>query len=160
MVLLPAFNGMDVITFAVEIEKNGRNFYGAVAEKIQDAEVKETFLMLKGQEEQHIKDFEQLLTKTTDQQAQETYDGEYLEYVKALVDNHVFNPDADINALADQVKTKAEGINLALRFEKDSIIFFTELKNIVAPHSKEIVEELINQEREHIRVLSKIKKED
>lgn len=155
--LLPAFNGMDVITFAVEIEKNGREFYGAVAGKTQDPGVKDIFLKLKGQEEQHIKDFEQLLEKTTDHQAQETYDGEYLEYVKALVDNHVFNPGADINELAERVKTKEEAIDLALRFEKDSIIFFAELKNVIALQSKEIIEELINQERGHIRLLSQLK---
>jgi len=155
--MIQAFKGMDVLSFAIEIEKNGKNFYESVAKIIEDPEMKEAFLKLKEQEEQHIVDFEQLLDQITAYQPQETYSGEYLDYVKALVDNHVFNTDADIKAIAETVKNEADAIDLALKFEKDSILFFAELKHVVAPHNHGVIENLIVQERGHIRVLSDFK---
>lgn len=155
--MLSAFKGMDVITFAVEIEKNGEKFYETMANITEDPEISKIFHHLKEQEAQHIIDFQQLLDKAGGYQPQETYTGEYLEYVKALVDNHVFNAQADIDALAKGVKDTIGALDLALRFEKDSIIFFAELKNAVSPQDQETIEELINQEREHIRVLSNLK---
>lgn len=155
--MLPAFKGMDVLSFAIEIEKNGKSFYESVAQIIEVPEMKEVFLKLKEQEEQHIADFEQLLEKITEYQPQETYAGEYLDYIKALVDNHVFNTKADIKALAETIKNKVDALELALRFEKDSILFFAELKNVVAPYNHEVIEDLIAQERGHIRLLSGLK---
>ena len=151
--MLPAFKGMDVLTFAVEIEKNGQSFYAAVANNTGDSGVKKVFLKLAEQEEKHVADFEKLLDKITNNQPQETYSGEYLDYVKALVDNHVFNTGADIKAMAESVKSKVDALDLALQFEKDSILFFAELKNVVAPHNHRIIEDLINQERDHIRLI-------
>ncbi|MEL7563983.1 MAG: ferritin family protein [Dehalobacterium sp.] len=155
--MLQAFKGMDVLSFAVEIEKNGKNFYESVAKIIDDTGVKEAFLKLKEQEEQHVVDFEQLLDQITVYQPQETYSGEYLDYVKALVDNHVFNTNTDIKAIAEAVKNKADALDLALKFEKDSILFFAELKHVVAPRNHGVIENLIAQEREHIRVLAELR---
>lgn len=156
--MLKAFKGMDVISFAIEIEKNGKSFYETVADIIEDPHVKEIFLKLKKQEEHHIVDFEKLLVNTKGYQPQETYSGEYLDYAKALADNHVFNLDADIKEIAKTVKNKADAIEIALKFEKDSILFFAELKHVVAPDNHKVIEELIAQEREHIRILSELKK--
>lgn len=156
--MLKAFKGLDVISFAIEIEKNGKEFYETVAGIIDDPDVKEIFFKLKEQEENHIVDFEKLLVNINEYQPQETYSGEYLDYAKALADNHVFNLNADIKAIAKTVKNKVDAIEIALKFEKDSILFFAELKHVVAPDSHKVIDELIAQEREHIRVLSELKK--
>jgi rubrerythrin len=152
--MLTAFKGMDVLTFAVEIEKNGKKFYENVAQNSDDPKVKEIFSWLKDQEEQHVLDFEKLLDKVNYYQPNETYSGEYMEYVKALVDNHVFHTGVDAKALAETVKSRKDALELGLKFEKDSILFFTELKNVVAPRDHGVIEDLITQEREHIRVLA------
>lgn len=156
--MLKAFKGMDVISFAIEIEKNGKEFYETVAGIIDDPQAKEIFLKLKEQEEHHIVDFEKLLDNIKGYQPQETYSGEYLDYAKALADNHVFNSNADIKAIAKTVNNKIDAIEIALKFEKDSILFFAELKHVVAPNSHKVIDELIAQEREHIKVLSELKK--
>ncbi|HHT63951.1 MAG TPA: ferritin family protein [Clostridia bacterium] len=155
--MLSAFNGLDVITFAVEIEKNGKRFYEKVSDIFEDTEVKKFFLNLANEEEKHISDFEKLLKDASGNDPQETYKGEYIDYVKSLVDNHVFNTKADIDALVKNIHNKTDALDLALKFEKDSILFFTELKELVAPHNLGIIDNLISQERNHIRLLAQMK---
>ena len=155
--MLPAFNGMDVITFAVEIEKNGKKFYEKVSDTFEDAEIKEIFLHLAHEEENHIVEFEKLFEDELGNNPHETYEGEYLDYVKSLVDNHVFKTNEDIDALVKTIQNKNDALDLALKFEKDSILFFTELKEVVAPHNLGTIDNLISQERAHIKVLAKLK---
>ena len=154
-----AIKGLDVLTFAIEVEKNGKKFYEAVAARVQEQKAKELFLNLAKEEEKHIGDFEKLLEKVSGQESAETYEGEYLDYVKALVDNHVFRRDIDVARLADNVTGVEDALDLALRFEKDSILFFVELKEVIFAKEKGIIEELIEQEHSHILTLSKWKKQ-
>jgi rubrerythrin len=50
-----------------------------------------------------------------------------------------------------EAKSDKDILQLALSFEKDSIILFQEFKNMGNQAAQEIIEELINEERGHIK---------
>lgn len=148
------FSGEEIVRLAVTIEKQGQKFYEIAAGKIDDPEIKGIFEYLAGEEKQHISDFESLGDKLSkDFTPNESYVGEYSDYIKALIDNHVFNHD-NIDKLVDGITVTREALAIALRFEKDSILIFQELYNVVDDSGREIIGKLINQEKQHIRKLA------
>ena len=155
--MLSAFKGLEILTFAVEIEKNGQAFYQAVAGQIEDEATKNLFLDLAKEEAAHIVDFQGLMADVDDYQAKEEYSGEYMDYVKVLVDDHVFSKNIDVAQLAKTAADPLSALTLALRFEKDSILFFSELKRTVFHGHEGVIDELIAKEHGHVRRLAQLR---
>ena len=149
------FRAEEIVDFAVQIERNGEQFYKALAEQTTDAELSSIFADLAAEEEKHIIDFQSLLENLKNVSLNESYPGEYEDYVEGLAKNHVFTKGVD-EALAS-VKNPIDGINMALRFEQDSILFFYELKELVFGSNADIVDKLIKEEKKHIHRLLGIK---
>ncbi len=150
------FKAEEVIDFAVQIEKNGQLFYQALADKMDNKDLSLIFEELAIQESKHIIDFQKLLGNLKDTPLNESYLGEYEEYVKGLAENHVFTKGID-EAL-ESVKKPVDGINMAINFEQDSIMFFNELKELVSPGNAAVVSNLIGEEKKHILRLLDLKK--
>lgn len=145
------FTGEEIIRLAVEIEKAGRTFYEKAAAKVDDPEARETFDYLAREEAKHISDFEGIGSKLAKELViNESYVGEYGDYLKSIIDNHVFNQN-NVDDLVRDIKTFREALAIAFRFEKDSIIIFQEFLNVVEDSGKEIIEKLINEEKEHVK---------
>jgi rubrerythrin len=152
------FTGEEIIELATEIEKAGKTFYEAAAKKVDNAEAGALFKALGNEEDKHIKDFQALKSNLdTSFSPEESYQGEYREYLKAIVDNHVFNLK-NVEELVKDVVVAREALAVALRFEKDSILIFQEFMNVVDDKGKGIVQNLIDQEKEHIRLLAHLNK--
>ncbi|KJS78003.1 MAG: rubrerythrin [Desulfotomaculum sp. BICA1-6] len=148
------FNGEEIIGLAVEIEKQGQKFYEIAAAQVEDAEVKKIFELLVGEEKQHIADFEGLGAQLpSDFVPNESYVGEYGDYIKALIDNHVFNHN-NIEKFIPNISVAREALAVAFRFEKDSILIFQELYKVVDDAGKEVLGKLIEQEKQHIKKLA------
>lgn len=148
------FIGEEIVKLAVEIEKQGQKFYKIAAEQVDDPKVKEIFEILAQEESQHINDFESLGEKLSQNfTPNESYVGEYGDYLKALINNHVFNHN-NIEKFVNNIKVSREALAVALRFEKDSILIFQELYTMADDSGKEIISKLIEQEKLHIRKLA------
>jgi len=144
------FHASEVFEFAQAIEANGRDFYQAMATSARQPEIQQLFARLAREEEQHILDFTQLAQRATPYDPPESYPGEYEEYMQALVDNSVFPRDLDVKALVREITTDKEALDLAIRFEKDGLLFFSGLKNLVSTVETHLLDDLLRQERRHL----------
>lgn len=144
------FRASEVFAFARAIEQNGRAFYQAMAAGARDNQVQQLFQRLAREEAQHILDFERLAARVAAYDPPETYPGEYAEYMQALVDNNVFPRDLDPGELTRQISNDQDALKLAMGFEKDSLLFFGGLKNLVPDAEAAQVDELLRQERRHL----------
>ncbi|MGQ9630170.1 MAG: ferritin-like domain-containing protein [bacterium] len=151
------FSGSELIDIAVQIEKNGAAFYTSVTRLSREGDLKKFFDFLADQERQHIKIFQGIGESLGDYKVPADQE-EYYLYMKALADSRVFTSEFDARKVAGEMKGEEEAIRFALGFEKDSLLFFYEMRNIVRPSDQKVVDELILQEREHIRLLSDIEK--
>ena len=150
------FTGEEIIDLAVKIEKAGKTFYEKALNKVDDADAREMFSYLAREEEKHISAFEKLGAKLAKEVVpNESYVGEYGDYLKSIIDTHVFNQN-NVDDLVKDIKTFREALAIAFRFEKDSIIIFQEFWNTVDSTGKEIIGELIAEEKEHIKKISKL----
>jgi rubrerythrin len=149
----------DVVNFAIRIEENGERFYREAAETITNQPVKELFERLAQEETGHRKTFEQLLSGLGDYQPPETYEGEYLAYLKDFIDGKaVFKDHPRIGQLA-KASSVAGALDFAIQREMDSILYYQEIKKFVDTRHGKAIDLIINEERKHFAILSKLRGE-
>ena len=78
---------------------------------------------------------------------------------RALVDSAVFSNDQVARQMAQKASGPAEAIQTALSAEKDSILFYSEMCDLVPEQDRPIIDRIINEERSHVRQLFSIKKQ-
>ena len=153
------FNTDELMELAIQIEKNGLEYYSLMVEKATNPEVKQVFSFLGREEQSHLENFSKIREKLAASQADRDFaiadeynTPEMMNYLTALFDGRVFpnlNSHADI---ASEIKTDEQAIYHAIGFEKDTVLFFQEILSILGPidQNRGLVEELIRQEKIHI----------
>jgi rubrerythrin len=147
------FNADEVFEIAEQIERNGAKFYRTAAENIEDAENKQFLLDLATMEDEHETTFKKMRSElTSNEKAMTTFDpeGESEAYLKSLADTRVFyEKEIDTKSLKEIYKS-------AITAEKDSIVFYLGMKEVVPSHlGKEKLDGIIKEEMKHIKLISK-----
>ncbi|HIH77492.1 MAG TPA: ferritin family protein [Halobacteria archaeon] len=140
----------EVIEAAVSIEENGYAFYKSVEGAIDDKDVKDVFSFLAGEENRHIVAFKKIYEWIDDQEDTIIDDEDSSNYIKALAEKNVFTKKDAANDMVKNIKTPFDAINLALNFERDSILFFNEIKSFVSQDNQDLINKLIKEEHDHI----------
>jgi rubrerythrin len=79
---------------------------------------------------------------------------EYQAYVQTALDNALFaGPDKAL-ALAKQAQDRETALRAALGFEKDTLLFFYDLREMVSEADQEAVSNVIREEKKHLRRLA------
>ncbi len=151
------FHASEIVDMAVRVEQNGYAFYTALLEKATEDRLKQVYTDLAQQELRHIDDFRRLLEGVKRYEPAEQYAGEHQDYLGALADAHVFIKEGAGARLAAQTKDALEALDAALSFERDSVLFFYEIREMVKGEDAKTVEEIIRQEKMHIVRLNGIK---
>jgi rubrerythrin len=151
------FTGGEIIEVAIQIEKNGLYFYRSLAGILDQDDIIELFLHLAGEEEKHIKSFNSLYESLKDYKPEIADEEEYYSYIKMFADMNVFTKKEGLENMIGKIHKKEDALNMAISFEKDSILFFAEIKDMVKTSQKEAVDNLINQEKEHLKKLMAMK---
>ena len=146
------FNADEVFEIAEQIERNGSRFYRNVADKVTDESKKKLLTDLAEMEDEHERTFKNLRSELSmDEKIQTTFDpeGQTELYLRALADTRIFyEKEVDTSSIKEILKS-------AITAEKDSIVFYLGIENVVPAHfGKEKLDNIIKEEMEHIRLLS------
>ena len=152
------FTGSDIVEMGIRIEKNGREYYEGVEKCSKAQKAKDIFKFLGKEEINHIVYFEKLLEKVEKVDIAESYPGEYHEYMENLSVLHVFTKEGKGKEAACKIKTDKEALQTAIGFEKDSILFYYEMKNFVGEKDKTVLDEIIKEEQSHLSKLMELLK--
>jgi rubrerythrin len=157
------FNAESIFEIGVQIEKNGKNFYLEAAKNASDEPVRSLFTELADWENKHIELFEQLKSELPSTMREDNLfdpDNEYYMYLEAAANSHIFVASIDVSQLVGQCNSPSEILDLALTFEKDSVVYYTTVKKMVANYlGREKIDTLIDEELKHIAILNKRKKQ-
>ncbi len=151
------FKVSEVVDIGIEKEKERRDFYGAVADHFDNEDMKSLFRRLCDWEENHIKKFTSIREDLKESKPVESYPGELDEYMKSLVKDKLYK-EVSPDTFSDNVKTPLQAIDYGIEFEKDAILLFSELASFVKTTKKEVLMQLIEEERQHIMYLNKLRK--
>lgn len=148
------FSGSEIVEIGIQIEKNGRDFYNALALRSKTEKVREIFEFLAKEEEKHIAVFQGILSEVEQYVPPESYPGEYFTYMNSLAAEYVFTQKDKGAQIAKSILNDKEAIDLGISFEKDSIIFYEGMKKVIPEYDLKIIEELIMQEKNHLKILT------
>jgi rubrerythrin len=148
------FSGEEILEIALQMEESGKEFYEKALPYAESAKLKEMLTYLAEEETKHMQTFRKLGEQLVYYfEPKEKYVGEYGDYVKSLVNSHIFKI-SEAEDLVKAVKNDQDIVQFALRFEKDSIAIFQEFKNMANKAGAEMIEQLIDEERNHIRKIA------
>ncbi len=149
------FNADEVFEMAEQIERNGARFYRAAAKKFPD--VSKMLLELAVMEDEHEETFMAMRTELSGTEEDPSVfdpDGEAQMYLRVMADEHVFDTKQDPAKKLADLGTTVEVIKMAIGMEKDSIVFYTGLRESTPRKAgKEKVEAIIKEELGHIAIL-------
>jgi len=145
----------DILELAMQLEKNGEAYYRAVAKKAKTPETRSLFEDLAQQEVHHFKVFSNLAASVQDQpfMTDEEWDW-YQKYLTATVQSALFQGPEKALAAAAEAKTEKEALRMAIDFEKDTLLFFYDLRDKVAAAKRDVIEKVVAEEKSHIRRLA------
>lgn len=157
------WSGEEIVEMAVQIEKNGIAFYQALAEASKEGKMRELMAYLAGEENKHAAVFKKFSGVMDREQLKALYDLRYAEeanlYLKALADTKVFADTSEAVRWAKEARSTREVLLTAIVLEKDSVLFYQEMRNFVRKQDRDIVDRIINEEKKHIQTLVKMKEE-
>ncbi len=152
-----AFIVEEIVEIGIQIEINGKDFYDGVVKKSKDKKAKELFKYLAEQEGKHIEVFRNILGTVKQYHPKEAYPQEYFAYMNSIASGHIFTQKDKGKETAKSVKNEIEAVNMGIRFEKESIIFYEEMKKIMPEENVKVLEDLIGEEQKHLADLTNIK---
>ncbi len=141
------FSVVEAVEQAVQTERLGYQFYRSMAAKFKEnKELVKLFELLADKEVLHEKRFSELKEAVKDTTIE---NGEEVAlYMKAIVESEFFlGKNKSLPAL-DHVKSAHDAVKFAIGFEKETLLYFYEIRNIV--NDKKTIEAIIDEERSHI----------
>ena len=156
------FSGSEVIRMAIRIEENGLKFYSDASKAAKIPRLKELFKTLAQEETRHINAFAEIKNSIPDDAVAEGFDPYITEatlYLKAIADTEVFTHPEEGKLIADEIFDEEAALNLAIDMEKDSLLFYYEMQNMVRDKDAGVIQQLIEQEKEHLTKLTAHKEE-
>lgn len=143
-------NVKDAIKTAIQMEKDGYSFYQKAAAQTSSDMGRTVFKSLAADELLHLEVFEKLFNEKVGKD--EWYD--LVNTSKKYVDIPIFPKDLKTVEGANPDTNELDALNMAMTSENEAIEYYTEIKEkIVESELKEIINEIIDQEKNHYSIL-------
>lgn len=157
---MKVFDPADIANFAIRVEENGEKFYRYAATISEDEETRYLFNFLADEEIKHKHYFQSVLSRMDAIGGFnfETYQGEYMQYIQDYLDRKVIfskKAEKEFEAITDILTA----VNFAMDRESDSILYYSEIKNMVPEAQHDKIDQIIEEERRHFLKLSNFRKE-
>ncbi len=153
------FNADEIFEMAEEIERNGAAFYYRAADGINEPGLRQLLLNLAEMEIKHEEAFAAMRAELSAEEQEPTvFDPEGLAslYIRDYASGQVFDVKIDPIELLEGKAAKEDILRMAIGLEKESIIFYLGMQEVV-PKSlgKNKIDAIIKEEIRHITVLGK-----
>jgi len=153
------FNASEIFEIAEEIERNGSKFYRQAAANSPDKKTKQMLLNMAAMEDGHLKIFEEMRKQLSGQEKEWAIfdpDNQSAMYLQAMADARGYEGKITPGKELTGNETTKEIIEIALNSEKESVLFYFGLKDMVPVRSgRDKVETIIKEELSHITTLLK-----
>lgn len=153
------FSADEILKMAEQLEKNGAAFYKFAAKEVSNEHIRKLLLDLANWEEGHQKTFARMRNtweaKAEGKKTLATNDRNAL-YLQMLLDTHLFDFQTDHMELIKSKTTVDDVLQMAVKIEKDSVIFYLSLKNFFPDmDDRTIIDRIIEEEMDHITFLNR-----
>lgn len=147
------FSGFEVIRAAMEVEKQGREFYSAMSMKAHDEMVRELFSLLAQDEVAHLKTLEDMVSQYRDDAF---WEGEelFLPYLRRFSSEKVFPSAEKVEELLLSQQADLHLLDAAIIAEEKFAAYFRQAaQHSRNPDGKKAFAWLAEEEERHARIL-------
>jgi rubrerythrin len=152
------FSADEIFEIAEQIERNADRFYRRAAQGTDDSRLRAKLLDLAVMENEHEKVLAAMRAVLSPQEREPMVPepwGEAVLYLRGIADGHVFDVKQDPVKWLTGKETKQEVLSAAIGYEKDSIVFYLGMKEMVPEErGKDRIDAIIREEMSHVAVLS------
>ncbi|MCF7873024.1 MAG: ferritin family protein [Candidatus Omnitrophica bacterium] len=152
------FSPQEILKISIKVEEAGAKLYDKLSEQTDNQEVKKVWDYLKEQEIEHKKIFSNILSQAGDYMVYDLNPGEYNNYIRAIASEYIFSPQLIEEKLGQDFKDDLEAVNFGISIEKESILVYSSFKEYMKADKRELIDEVINQEKKHYTDLVNLKK--
>jgi rubrerythrin len=154
---MAVFGAAEALEMAVRIEENGAAFYSAAADKTEDSDLRDLFVELADREVEHRRVFESMAERAEPASGSRSSEvGDYTSFLEVALDHAVFSGQDKALRMAEEAETRTEALQAAMGFEKDTMLFYYDLREMVAEKDRVIISGVIQEEKRHLRRLADI----
>jgi len=154
------YSPVEVIEMAVKTEETGQKFYSQVAKKTKSKTLAILFNFLASEELKHLRTYKKLYNIIKDDPRAMPYNLDEMGlYLQAITDSRFFLGSDKALSSISKVKSPKALLEYAIQFEKETMLFYIEILNMIDKKNKSLVSSIIIQEKHHIRKLSSMKEE-
>ena len=146
--------GDELIEIATRLEESGEAFYSAAAEKAATPGIKTLFEDLAVQEQYHRRAFLQMGRDVVELALSPDQWDQFQAYSDALLEQSFFGKPEGALSQAAEAMDEMVALQAALDFEKETLLFFRELRDVVGGSQQQTVDRIIQEEERHIQRLS------
>ncbi|MBF0205079.1 MAG: ferritin family protein [Desulfamplus sp.] len=152
------FNADEIFKVAIRIEENGAAFYRKAA-SLQKEEDNQKFLnQLAKMEDNHKVSFEKMQKELSEMEKGNTVfdpEEELGLYLSAMADAHGGEGDPKVAESLTQDQPMKDILKIAISLEKESILFYLGIKNLLPPkYGQDKIDNIIKEEQKHIAQLN------
>lgn len=148
------FNANEVFEMAEQIERNGAKFYREAAGKTSSQEIKDLFLNMATMEDGHLQTFQEMRKELAAQEKAETVFDPYNEatlYLQTMADGKGSEGMKSPTEKLTGNESPQELLEIAIAAEKNSVLFYVGLKDLVtAKAGRDRIESIIREEVKHV----------
>lgn len=150
------FTADEIFEIAEQIEKNAVEFYSEAAKRSTDKDTKKLLLEMSTTEDGHLKIFQHMRKELGAEEEMATFDPDRRSaaYLQTMADARTW--EGRINPMQELSgnETTRQILDIALDAEKEMVVFYFGLKDLVsAKAGKDMVEKIIIEELGHISEL-------
>ena len=141
-----------VLDLAVWLEKHGQAFYEKARDAATDPGLKEIFANLAAEEKKHCAIYTDLYELYSGKSSEgEELLGEYGKFIQLLIKEISYSLEFE------GVQTQRELIDRALLFEKNTLLYFAEVKPLFRGKAGSLIEAVCREEKRHIQQLMELR---
>ncbi len=152
------FNADEIFEMAEEIERNAARFYRQAAKYTLDKKTKQMLLDFAVMEDGHLYTFKQMRSELSEEEKQQTVfdpDNEAAMYLQVMASSHGTEGRKSQTEELTGGETIEQIIKIAINAEKNSIVFYVGLKELVpSKMGKDKVGAIIKEEMAHLARLN------
>lgn len=157
-----SFNADDLLEVAIRIEANGAEFYRKAAGLQANPENRDMLEKLAAMEDQHQVTFEKLREQLSDAEKTPTVfdpENDAARYLASMADTHGGEGSPKAADALTGSESLASILETAIGLEKESVLFYVGMKDLIPPqYGQEKLEAIIKEERRHIAQLDAVRK--
>ncbi|MHC4497933.1 MAG: ferritin family protein [Planctomycetota bacterium] len=153
------FTADEIFEMAEQIERNGAEYYREAAQNASDKDIKQMLLSMAAMEDGHLETFQQMRKELSGREKEPIVfdpDNQGAMYLQAMADARGMEGRISTTKKLTGNESTKEVLDIAINSEKDSVVFYLNLKDLVPVRAgREKVEQIIMEELSHITSLLK-----